>query len=825
MADIQIVAEVVGQKKINSLIKSTKTLEGRVKTLSKAYQSGKIGPEQYQQGLTELRKAASKLYPTHQKASAVVSKLSKDYLAASKAQKEYTAAQKQEQAATRAYAQARREATEANARFDAQQRKIAQVQKEAADSARKQAQEITRLRSKYVEGYGASQKFKKEIRDLIQAKRKGIITTDQYGDAVQRLKADFRDFQGGVVKGSNQFANYNTSVYQANQRTKRFASVGLQQAGYQVGDFAVQLQGGTNAAVAFGQQGSQLLGIFGAGGAIAGAALAITTAFVAPLLNAKKAAEDFETSLESMSAAISSTKQALDLHKMSVVELADKYGLLALEARQASVEIAKADYRAALSDLRDFSIPILQDMVEAMELYNETELFSFESNKASRQLQEIREQLQLSSSEFKILQDAYTEFQNASTLTQQVEAAIGLRDAFSEIPAEVLQSDAELNKMVGSVAKLFLEGSELKQLMSELEDSTPGSGWMNDAIKGVNGLYNRIVAAIAGVRDLKEETSDRPAKFKTRPRAAPPLVDEEAYASGRPPATRPVARGEIDLTKGTLGGTSGGGGGGGMSAAEKQAQEFSKARDALAGLVSKYDEGVERAERLRDAQNTVNEAINAGVISADQGQQVMSDYIDSLKDAENPMQKIADTMRSSLGDAFMSIVDGSKSAGDAFKDMARLVLKQAFELLVIKPILDSLFGGGSGGGGGNFLTALFSANGNAFEKGGKVTAYANGGVVTAPTGFQHSGGLGVMGEAGPEAIMPLKRGKNGKLGVQVEGGSQQPVVINQSFNFSANGDDSVKRIIAQEAPKIANLTQKQILDQRARGGAFKTTFG
>lgn len=85
--------------------------------------------------------------------------------------------------------------------------------------------------------------------------------------------------------------------------------------------------------------------------------------------------------------------------------------------------------------------------------------------------------------------------------------------------------------------------------------------------------------------------------------------------------------------------------------------------------------------------------------------------------------------------------------------------------------------------------------------------------------------MGLMGEAGPEAVMPLKRGKNGKLGVQVEGGSQQPVVINQSFNFSANGDESVKRIIAQEAPKIANLTQKQILDQRRRGGVMKSTFG
>jgi phage-related minor tail protein len=90
--------------------------------------------------------------------------------------------------------------------------------------------------------------------------------------------------------------------------------------------------------------------------------------------------------------------------------------------------------------------------------------------------------------------------------------------------------------------------------------------------------------------------------------------------------------------------------------------------------------------------------------------------------------------------------------------------------------------------------------------------------------FRHGGGLGVMGEAGPEAIMPLKRGKDGKLGVQMNGGSST-VVVNQSFNFSANGDESVKKIIAQAAPQIAMMTQQQIMDSRRRGGSMKATFG
>jgi len=61
----------------------------------------------------------------------------------------------------------------------------------------------------------------------------------------------------------------------------------------------------------------------------------------------------------------------------------------------------------------------------------------------------------------------------------------------------------------------------------------------------------------------------------------------------------------------------------------------------------------------------------------------------------------------------------------------------------------------------------FQADGGAWSGGRQIQAYADGGVVGGPTMFPMSGGkTGLMGEAGPEAIMPLKRGKNGKLGVE-----------------------------------------------------------
>jgi lambda family phage tail tape measure protein len=246
-------------------------------------------------------------------------------------------------------------------------------------------------------------------------------------------------------------------------------------------------------------------------------------------------------------------------------------------------------------------------------------------------------------------------------------------------------------------------------------------------------------------------------------------------------------------------------------------------RQSVDQLIASYDEQYAKSLKVAEATKLMAEAQMAGAIPANMSaDKILQDYIASLEDADDTMSQFVNDTASQMSDAFMSIVDGSKSASDAFGDMARAILKQAFELAVINPIINSIFGGVSGF---NPLPSLVgSANGNVFSD-GRVVPFANGGVVSSPTMFPMRGAqAGLMGEAGPEAIMPLKRGKGGKLGVVAEGASQ-PVVIHQNFNFSANGDDSVKRIIAQEAPKIASLTQKQILDQRARGGAFKTTFG
>ncbi len=108
-----------------------------------------------------------------------------------------------------------------------------------------------------------------------------LVVSAQVSGATQGLKQVDQSLQRvqGSMARANQATRAMTNQFNSSRSgLQRFATGAMQQAGYQVGDFAVQVANGTSKMQAFGQQGSQALGIFGPFGAVIGAGVAIVSA-------------------------------------------------------------------------------------------------------------------------------------------------------------------------------------------------------------------------------------------------------------------------------------------------------------------------------------------------------------------------------------------------------------------------------------------------------------------------------------------------------------------------------------------------------------------
>ncbi len=137
-------------------------------------------------------------------------------------------------------------------------------------------------------------------------------------------------------------------------------------------------------------------------------------------------------------------------------------------------------------------------------------------------------------------------------------------------------------------------------------------------------------------------------------------------------------------------------------------------------------------------------------------------------------------LSSGIGGGLRRAFDGLVFDGAKLSDALRSVAKSLADTvygIAMKPVQNAL-GGAIASGLGGLLDGI-----TPFEKGGsfsqgRVMPFAKGGVVSQATPFAMRGGQGLMGEAGPEAIMPLARGADGRLGVQGSGGGSVTVVMN-----------------------------------------------
>jgi phage-related minor tail protein len=737
---------------------------------------------------------------------------------------------------------------------------------------------------RFQEGYAANQRYRQSVNDLKEAYRAGLIPSlEVYKQKLRELRAAQNQAVGNIRGGGG-------------------LGVAIQQVGYQVGDFAVQVQSGTNAFVAFGQQATQLVGVLplvhrqlgltvmqaiGLSTTL-GIVIPIVTAFGAAWSRSRQQAEEakkvldpleerlksidnvianwkfdkqaqilkldpdvyaLETSLDRAEDALESArKKVLELYKppegaetsflsegfwsgggkaQAAATLGGTGAAFSLITATTEEEKAAIEaYYAALLKLANLKQKISSEaraayLEEKSQLQSsmELEIAKVRYGEESLKVKELVAKQARVAYQEELKSKKLTELQIADLLKlyDQRQAELNLAEEAAKKYKGMLDT---LEKMAGvDISGTFYKAASAVDTMNARLDNTLSK--IGGILAAIGSIGFDTIAIEAETRALKAGKSAAQANIEgqlARDRAGleqggalDPIalgwlatkrkaLEDRAAAE----ASRQV---ELDKLRGSKGGS------GSKKEQEDYLASLLKEAEYKKSIIGLSEEEARRKEiifELTEKGLPIEDARIKKVLEAEEA-------LRRATEAEDKRKNMIDNISNKMEEAFMSMIDGSKSVGDAFKGMIREILIDIYRQQVVNPMVKGIMGllGGIGGLGGAPTSSIRP----------KPRPFANGGVVSRATMFpMANGSTGLMGEAGPEAIMPLKRGKDGKLGVQMNGGSGT-VVVNQSFNFSANGDESVKKIIAQAAPQIAMMTQQQIMDSRRRGGSMKATFG
>lgn len=464
-------------------------------------------------------------------------------------------------------------------------------------------------------------------------------------------------------RAAGQMVALRTNTEQAARSGTNFNQV-IGQAGFQIGDFATQVQAGGSALTAFSQQAGQFLGAFGTGGAIAGAVLTVGI-LATQFLNTGNNAEDAKKGIDAFAEA---TQRA---------------------ARDAAELVTFLDRVSG----RFVSITQRQRVQQQRELNVDIARLGNDANQALLDQLGARRDATLARNQAASLRGVLDTENDPTRVT-----GIGLRER-QAIEREIQEAENRAASLERDAAAL---DARIRRLDFERQRT--------------EGLLTGLVADASG--DANLGPNDPPAR--------------EGGGGGR------AAR-EEDL-------------GAGFDRSEKLAQREAQRALAAGNRVKNLREETERASDVaRELGLTFSSAFEDAVVKGNDLRAVLQGLV---QDVSRIVVRKAVT--EPLGNAFSSQLSGGFPA---------------------------LFGASGGGKGADFLAATSgsfgtftgsvktNANGNAFGGDGLIP-FARGGIVNRPTVFPFARGIGLMGEAGPEAIMPLKRGPDGKLGVAGGGGGQ-----------------------------------------------------
>lgn len=618
------------------------------------------------------------------------------------------------------------------------------------------------LRQKYDESYRAMVIYRTQIQELNEALSVGVLTQAGYKDRIDQLNQSLAD--GSIVAGA--YTN------QASDGMNKFG-VAAQQTGYQVSDFIVQVQSGTNPLVAFSQQATQLAGLL--------------YLLPASMQAARIGIGAFSVSMATATAGVTILIPLLAMIAMNFIGSGK-------ESEEASKKVDKQTkaYEGLIAKIEELR---LKRQMEASGIQGQDEQVTInEINRLLEQRAEIQSRLSQ-------LQNAGGRAAGYAQAKQDQMELLQLELDKNQAAIDALENERKIEIAVRRRANdLRDQYREQKNINTAAEDAivkysmmrTVAAGIANEMARAAANTQAAANAALTAMRMEFSPAGGAMAQYGGRGTTSDrPITNQYGDVITLPGSNRPKGRPtDIDFGLSDLGRAGGG---------KTVEDTLAKLREQLA--LENELLGVSEAQKrvmqaLGDQRSKYSEAeINS--ITAEV--EAYNLKLEALKQQE----QLAKTMQSSMETAFMSIVSGTESAKDAFKKMAYEVVKELYKVLVVQRMVGQFQSGGGGILGG--LAGLFGAR-------------ASGGSVMPGKSY-------LVGENGPELVIPRHSGTvvNANQTASAGGGNGG---FTQNLTISVTGSDSamVRAEVAKMIPQITNATKAAVIDARLRGGQMKAAF-
>jgi TP901 family phage tail tape measure protein len=270
-----------------------------------------------------------------------------------------------------------------------------------------------------------------------------------------------------------------------------------------------------------------------------------------------------------------------------------------------------------------------------------------------------------------------------------------------------------------------------------------------------------------------------------------------------------------------------------LSAESDVAKAIQEQIDKIKELLGLLDQSVDKSKKETEEERKKREEREEREAKAKESAQRLNDLYGGI------VSTIEDGIVGALQAGIDGLIDGTKSLDQALSDILRGVLQEISNMLlkfIVNTAMRALFPGAFADGGVFTQAGLAPyAKGGSFNA-GQVQPFASGGIVDSPTLFKFANGgamrTGVMGEAGPEAILPLKRGANGQLGVQMVGPAQQFAANRAALDGSTTGSSTSsplaesRQALATAETSIRNRQADRSIEQAfsAPGQALKIQY-